>query len=184
MPSVKASWTAVLRSATSETRLTESTSDARSTRATVRCSEGKSDLTLGNSPSSRRVVVRRTPPPAEPSKPMMPSPAPPAPPEDSAIEMSLPPVSALAVSASTLAGTRAAASMSGAEGDQPSSRWESRKRSVASMAIASPSSSMRTPVSTGSMSSRPAAVTACETAAAKTPLGTVPRASGMVGSVG
>ena len=77
-PSAKASWTAVLRSATRATRLTASISTDRSTRARVRCSLGNSDRTFGNSPSSSRVVVRRTPPPAEPSKPMMPSPAPPS----------------------------------------------------------------------------------------------------------
>ena len=48
----------------------------------------------------------------------------------------------------------------------------------------SPSISSRTPVSTGSMSSRPAAVTAWLTALANRPLGTEPRASGIVGSDG
>ena len=48
----------------------------------------------------------------------------------------------------------------GCAGCHSSSRWESRKRSVASIEIDEPEISMRTPVSTGSMSSRPAAVTA------------------------
>ena len=61
-PSLKASWTAVLRSATSATRLTDSISAALSTGAVVWCSCGNRLRTLGNSPSSRRVVVRRTPP--------------------------------------------------------------------------------------------------------------------------
>ena len=73
-PSLKASWTAVLRSATRATRLTDSISAALSTWATVRCSLGNRLRTLGNSPSSSRVVVRRTPPAAAPSNPMMPSP--------------------------------------------------------------------------------------------------------------
>ena len=76
-PSLNASWTAVLRSATSETRLTDSISAALSTIAMVRCSLGNRLRTLGNSPSSSRVVVRRVPPAAAPSKPMMPSPVPP-----------------------------------------------------------------------------------------------------------
>ena len=88
---------------------------------------------------------------------MMPSPAPDV---DSAMVTSAPAVSDFAVSASTLAGTSAAALTSVAPGSQPSSRSESRKRSVASSARSEPSISIRTPVSTGSMSSRPAAVTA------------------------
>ena len=55
-------------------------------------------------------------------------------------------------------------------GLQPSSRWESRNRSVASSEMVEPSISIRTPVSTGSMSSRPAAVTAWATACANTSL--------------
>ena len=97
---------------------------------------------------------------------------------------SLPLVSDLAVSPSTLAGTRAATVSSGVRGSQPSSRCESRKRSVARSEIVEPSISMRTPVSTGSMSSRPAAVTAWATAWAKWSLATVPVAAGMSGSVG
>ena len=77
VPSLKASWTAVLRSATSATRLSDSMSEALSTVAVVWCSLGNRLRTLGNSPSSRRVVVRRVPPGPEPSKPMMPSPLPP-----------------------------------------------------------------------------------------------------------
>ena len=87
---------------------------------------------------------------------------------------SVPAVSDFAVSASTLAGTSAAAVASVEAGSQPSSRSESRNRSVASSARSEPSISIRTPVSTGSMSSRPAAVTAWATALAKTSLRTVP----------
>ncbi len=50
--------------------------------------------------------------------------------------------------------------------------------------MVAPSISIRTPVSTGSMSSRPAAVTAWLTAWAKASLGTVPLAAGIWGSVG
>ena len=55
---------------------------------------------------------------------------------------------------------------------------------MASNEIWLPSISSRTPVSTGSMSSRPAAVTAWATAWAKASLETVPVAVGMSGSVG
>ena len=96
----------------------------------------------------------------------------------------LPAVSDLAVSASTFAGTSAARVLSGVAGSQPSSRCESRNRSVARREMDEPSISMRTPVSTGSMSSRPAAVTAWETAWAKRSLCTVPLAVGIEGSVG
>ena len=50
--------------------------------------------------------------------------------------------------------------------------------------MVSPSISTRTPVNTGSSSSRPAATTTWATAWAKTALGTVPVASGMLGSAG
>ena len=59
-----------------------------------------------------------------------------------------------------------------------------RYRSVASREMVSPSISTRTPVKTGSSSSRPAATTTWETAWAKTALGTVPVASGMLGRDG
>ena len=173
--------TAVLRSATSATRLTVSIRSALLTLATVRCSAGKSERTLGNSPSRSRVVVRRTPPRPLPSKPIRPSPAPL---ELRAIVTSAPEVSDLAVSPSTLAGTSAATDSSGDWGFQVSSRCERRKRSVARSAMVEPSISIRTPVSTGSMSSRPAAVTACATAWAKSALETVPVAEGISGSVG
>ena len=55
---------------------------------------------------------------------------------------------------------------------------------MASSEIAEPSISIRTPVSTGSMSSRPAAVTAWATALANRSLRTVPVAWGMSGRVG
>ncbi len=112
---------------------------------------------------------------------MMPSPEPVA---ARAIVTWLPAVSDFAVSASTLAGTRAARDSSGALGDQVSSRWESRNRSVANREMVDPSISMRTPVNTGSMSSRPAAVTAWATAPANTSLPTVPLADGILGRVG
>ena len=95
-----------------------------------------------------------------------------------------PAVSDLAVSPSTRAGTSAAADSSGVRGLQSSSRCESRNRSVASSEMVEPSISIRTPVSTGSMSSRPAAVTAWATACAKASLATVPVAAGMSGRVG
>ena len=95
-----------------------------------------------------------------------------------------PEVRDLAVSARTRAGTSALASASVAPGSQSSSRSESRNRSVASREMCSPAISMRTPVSTGSMSSRPAAVTAWLTARAKTSLATEPVAAGIAGSAG
>ncbi len=55
---------------------------------------------------------------------------------------------------------------------------------MASSEIVEPSISIRTPVSTGSMSSRPAAVTAWATAWANASLATVPVAAGMSGRVG
>ncbi len=180
-PSEKASCTAVLRSATSATRLTDSTSASLSTSALVRCSAGNRLRTLGNSPSSSRVVVRRVPPAADPSKPMIPSPEPVA---ASAMVTSGPAVRDFAVSPSTLAGTSAASDASGLWGFHVSSRCERRNRSVASSAIVDPEISSRTPVSTGSMSSRPAAVTAWATAWANWSLGTVPLAAGMSGRVG
>ena len=97
---------------------------------------------------------------------------------------SLPAVSDRAVSPSTRAGTSAARDSSGLFGCQSSSRCDSRNRSVASIEIVEPSSSIRTPVSTGSMSSRPAAVTAWPTAWANSSLLTLPRDSGIDGSVG
>ncbi len=121
------------------------------------------------------------PPGAWPSNPMMPSPAPP---RERAMVTSAPAVSDLAVSPSTLAGTRAATDSSGVRGFQLSSRWASRKRSVASRLMVDPSISMRTPVSTGSMSSRPAAVTAWATAWANCSLPTVPAAVGIAGQGG
>ena len=50
--------------------------------------------------------------------------------------------------------------------------------------MVSPSISTRTPVKTGSSSSRPAATTTWATAWAKTSLGTVPLASGIDGNDG
>ena len=55
---------------------------------------------------------------------------------------------------------------------------------MASRLIVEPSISRRTPVSTGSMSSRPAAVTAWATACANSSLLTVPVEAGISGSVG
>ena len=69
----KASRTGVLRSATSETRRSDSTSAAVSTHTLVVGSEANSWRTRGNSPSSSRVVVRRAPPPTSPWKPIRPS---------------------------------------------------------------------------------------------------------------
>ena len=74
-PSLKASRTGVLRSATSATRFTASMNDAVSTAATRRDSAGSSARYLGNSPSSSRVVVRRASA-LPPSNPIRPSPEP------------------------------------------------------------------------------------------------------------
>jgi len=90
----------------------------------------------------------------------------------------------LAVSASTRAGTSAEVEVSLRSGRQLISRRLARKRSVAISEIAAPSSSIRTPVSNGSMSSRPAAATACTTASLKSSARTVPETVGIVGSVG
>src|SRR5690606_36101100 len=100
---VKDSRSGVLRSATSETRLTASMNSFFWTSATELKDSGRSFRYLGNSPSRSRVVVRRPPP----SKPIMPSP--PFSAVDRAMEIWAPPVSDLAVSARVLAGTRATA---------------------------------------------------------------------------
>ena len=170
MPSLKASWTAVLRSATSATRLTDSISAALSTGAVVWCSLGNRLRTLGNSPSSSRVVVRRVPPAAEPSKPMMPSPRAAGGQRDGdlaaggqrlgGVAEHLAPGTSAASDSSGLCGLPARAR----GGRAGSGRWRAARSS-------SPSISIRTPVSTGSMSSRPAAVTAWATAWANTSLG-------------
>jgi hypothetical protein len=59
-----------------------------------------------------------------------------------------------------------------------------RNRSVAIIAMRSPSTSTRTPVSSGSMSSRPAAATACATDAANASDATEPDCSGIAGRAG
>ena len=109
----------MLRSATRATRLTASTNGAVGTSASAVLSLGSSERYLGNSPSSSRDVVRRPPP----SKPTMPSPAAPV---ASASVTSGPPVSALAVSASVRAGTRAVVDMPGVSGRHGSVRTARR----------------------------------------------------------
>ena len=126
-------------------------------------------------------MVRRVPLPTTPSKPMRPSPVSP---EDTAIVTSPPPVSDRAVSLSTRAGTSALADRSLASGYHCRSRRLARKRSVAISEIVEPSSSRRTPVSSGSISSRPAAALAWATAVEKSSDLTVPVAVGISGSCG
>ncbi len=93
-------------------------------------------------------------------------------------------VSDLAVSVSALAGTSTAADNSGRAGVQRSSRTASRYRSVEISVRVSPSISIRTPVSEGSVSSRPAATAVWPTAVANASLPTVPAAGGISGSAG
>ncbi len=97
----------VLRSATSATRLTAAMiSDVLARTVTF----GWMPIrwrTFGNSPSSRRVVISRTPLVPSPAKPIRPSPASPA---DRLSVTSRPAVIDFAVSASTRAGTSAAPS--------------------------------------------------------------------------
>ena len=131
----------------------------------VRCSLGNRLRTLGNSPSSSRVVVRRTPPGAAPSNPMMPSPDAGGGQRDGD----------LAAGGQRLGGVaehlgrhqrgrrlvgRARAPVELAVARAGTGRWRAAR-------CVEPSISIRTPVSTGSMSSRPAAVTAWATACAK-----------------
>ena len=90
-----------------------------------------------------------------------------------------------AASASVRAGTSTwTASADGSSGFQSSSRTASRYRSVAARVSRVPSISRRTPVSIGSVSSRPAAIATWLTAVANSPLGTVPAVVGMLGSRG
>lgn len=91
-------------------------------------------------------------------------------------------VIAFAVSDSTRAGTSASPDASRDVGFHSNSRTAGRYRSVVIILIVEPSISTRTPVSTGKVSSRPAAVTTWVTARANTSLGTVPEAVGMSGS--
>ena len=111
--------TGVLRSATRATRLTASTSAAVSITASVSTLVGKIEVTLGYSPSSRRVVARRWPA----SKPIRPSP-PAELPRAISTEPAAP--SALAVSERVRAGTSATWLASVASGFQVSSRIASR----------------------------------------------------------
>ena len=137
---------------------------------------GHSEENLTNSPSSSRVSVWR--PLAE--KPR--NPASSAVPMDSTTSPAEP--SDLATSASVLAGT-----MSGAAGTVPVGvhgmcRSASRYRSVAARLSVSGPTSMRTPVSMGSVSSRLAAAVTCPTAVAKTSPRTFPEVVGSSGTAG
>ncbi len=100
------------------------------------------------------------------------------------MDTSAPAVSARAVSASARAGTSTAADRSGRAGVQRSSRTASRYRSVDTRVSVSPSISIRTPVSAGSVSSRPAAVADWLTADANASLPMDPAAGGIAGSDG
>ena len=168
----------VVRSATSATRRTTSTSVATGIRACALWWSGSRLRTLGKSPSSSRLVVRRAPP----TNPIMPSPIPPR----ASATVTSPPSGprVFAVSARIFAGTSACRLASGVSGCHGSSLMANRYRSVASRVISAPSSSTRTPVSSGSVSSRPAATATCDTAAANTPASTVPAVAGISGSVG
>jgi hypothetical protein len=126
-PASRTTWSAsrlsrigVLRAATSDTRLTASTSAVVLTSATEENSAGISERYLGNSPSSSRVVVRRVPP----EKPAMPSPWAPLP---SAIATSAPVVArVLAASLIVRAGMSAVAASTSPPGRHLSSRTASR----------------------------------------------------------
>ena len=85
-----------------------------------------------------------------------------------------PAVSALAVSASVFAGTNALVCRPGCSGCQLISRTASRYLSVAARVTVASSISSRTPVRTGSVSSRPAATATCPTAEANASAGAVP----------
>ena len=98
--------------------------------------------------------------------------------------MSEPETRERAVSPSTRAGTSAWPEASLASGDHCSSRRLARKRSVAMSEIVEPSISSRTPVSSGSISSRPAAALACATAVANSSALIVPDDVGICGSCG
>ena len=115
-----------------------------------------------------------------PSSPSLPTAAPA--PNDKCT--SVPDVPALAASASVLAGTSTAASMSVAVVDQVSSRTASRNRSVAAKTTVSPEISTRIPVSIGNVSSRPAATATWPIASANRSAGNTPVSSGSTGSVG
>ena len=108
----------------------------------------------------------------------------PPPLDDSARVTSGPPVSALAVSARVFAGTSAVVDSPGVPGFQGSVRTASRYLSVAARVSASSSNSRRTPVSTGNVSSRPAARATWATAPANTSLSSAPAVSGISGRDG
>ena len=135
---------------------------------------GNNRRTGGYSPSTSRLVVRR--PPA--SKPTMSAPC--------AREISTEPEPAMfrATSDRVRARTKATCSTSGEAGDQVSWRMARRYRSVASSVNFSPSISMRTPVSSGSVSSRPAAMVTWLMASANRPPSMLPWCCGISGSSG
>ena len=115
----KVSRTGAFRAATSATRRTASAKDPVDTDAVAELSLGSSERYFGNSPSSRRDVVRRLPP----SKPIIPS----EPPDvDSATVTSGPLVSAFAVSARVRAGTSAVVDSPGTVGFHGSVRTARR----------------------------------------------------------
>ena len=109
----------VLRSATSDTRLTAASRSAVLTRTETVASTSMRWRTFGNAWLSRRVVASRVPLELCPMKPARPSPS------ASVVESEMvtlsPEVMDLAVSASTLPGTRTAPSTDGDDGCQVSS---------------------------------------------------------------
>jgi hypothetical protein len=119
LPSVKDSRIGVLRSATRATRRTDSISAAVSTVARMGDSSGSSDRYLGNSPSSRRDVVRR-PAPSKPTRPSAPLPD-----ANATVTLSAP-ASDFAVSARVRAGTSAIAERPDCSGVQARSRTARR----------------------------------------------------------
>src|ERR1700761_6501243 len=115
-----------------------------------------------------------------PSSPSLPT-AGPAPNDKCTSDPSVP---LLAASDNVFAGTNTAASTSGADADQVSSRTANRNRSVAAKTTDSPEISTRIPVSMGSVSSRPAATATWPIASANTSAPNAPVSSGSVGNVG
>src|SRR5262249_13170602 len=95
-----------------------------------------------------------------------------------------PSVPVFAASANVLAGTSTAASTSGDNADQVSSRTASRNLSVAAKTTVSPEISTRIPVNIGNASSRPAAIATWPIGSANKSDGRLPVSSGSVGSVG
>src|SRR6056297_2389617 len=168
----KVNRTGVFRSATRATRLTASTSAAVSTTAWVDDSFGNSERYFGNSPSSRREVVRRR----SPSKPISRSPSG----ASATVTESADPKD-FAASANVFAGINNSACAEDDAGVQVNSRTASRYRSVAASTNEFPSISILMPVKVGNVSSRPAAIATWATAVAKSEPSKVPLLCGISG---